>query len=240
MKKEILFRLLKEFWFPAVLAILWTVYSVSQKNEQWTMSSFINVFGPSFFLASWATAQFFRIKKQTLVERNLTGIEDRLASLVSSLEGQTQYLIGHATGGDSVAYFRANHPVGTMLIDFSILNESEYPVFDIHAELVNIDEPTDFENGKYYTRQQFSVPSLYPNKIIMQAYRFDMRNLDLLRVNIFIQTRTKSLVQQFRVAREGQKFFYAHETRCGKEVLEKQIPEDFPGLDTANPENVFK
>lgn len=239
MNREILSRLLKEFWAPLILATAWTAYSIMQKDAGWTLTSVINIFGPSFFLVSWATAQVFRIKKQTLVEKNLSGIEGRLESLLTSLERQTKNLIGYSTGGESVAYFQASHPIQTSLICFDLLNHSEYPVFDIHAELIDLDEPIDPEKGKFWTRHRVSVPSLYPRKIMMQAYRFDMSARDRLRVNLFIQTRTQNLMQQYRIAKVGDRFHYAHKTQCGDKVLEKSIPNDFPGLEGKDPESVF-
>ncbi len=240
MTREILSRLVKEFWVPALAAAIWTGYSIAQVGSGWTLTSVINILAPSFFLVSWATAQVFRIKKQTQVEKNLVGIEDRLASLISSLERQTKDLIGYATGGDSIAYFQATHPVRTPLICFDLLNQSGYPVFDIHAEMIDLDEPIDPEHGKFWTRHRASVPSLYPSKILMEVYRFDMSNRQRLRVNIFIQTRTQNLMQQYRIVRVGEEFHYAHKTQCGGKTLECQIPNDFPGLDPDDPESVFK
>jgi len=178
--------------------------------------------------------------KQAKVEQNLTGIEGRLVSLVSSLEGQTKDLIGYSTGGDSVAYFQATHPVRTKQINLNLINQSDYPVFDIYAEVIDLDEPIDPEKDKFWTRHKVSVPSIYPSNVMVQAYHFDMSSRDLLRLNVFIHTRTKNLIQQFRIAREGERFFYAYKTECEGKVLEQQIQGDFPGLDVANPESVFK
>jgi hypothetical protein len=240
MVREVLRRLAKEFWAPTLVAAVWTAYNIVQKGPGWTITSVINIFGPSFFLVSWATGQVFRIKKQSQLENNLTGIEGRIGSLVTSLERQTKDLIGYATGADSVAYFQPCHPVETLFIFFDLLNQSEYPVFDIHSELVDLDEPIDPEHGKFWTRHPVSLPSLYPKKMQRYVYKFDMSTRERLRVNIFIQTRTKNLMQQFRISRVGEKFYYAHKTQCDGKVLEQQIPVDFPGLDANDPESVFK
>ena len=120
-----------------------------------------------------------------------------------------------------MAYFQTTHPFQTPFICFDLFNRSEYPVFDIHAELIDLDEPIDPENGKFWTRHRVSVPSLYANKILMQSYRFDMSARQRLRVNIFIQTRTHNLVQQYRIAKVGDRFHYAHKTECGGKVLEE-------------------
>src|ERR1039458_8256158 len=98
-------RLLKEFWLPATVAVAWTVYNIGTAGSVWDVKTLINVFGPSFFLASWATGQFFRVQKQAHVEKNLTSIESRVENLVTRLEKHTQDFIGYTTGSDSVAYF---------------------------------------------------------------------------------------------------------------------------------------
>lgn len=66
-----------------------------------------NIFVPSFFLLSWATGQFFRVKKQTHIDANLKGIEGRLEGLVIKIEERTTVLLSSITGGDSFCYFNS-------------------------------------------------------------------------------------------------------------------------------------
>ena len=91
---SLLRRLLKEFWLPALVAGAWTGYSIYTAPTIWGFTTIVNVFGPSFFLASWATGQFFRVRKQAQVESNLLSIEGRLENVVSKLEQQAKDFAG--------------------------------------------------------------------------------------------------------------------------------------------------
>jgi len=232
-------RLLKEFWLPALVASAWTAYNLRTAEAGWDLKTLINVLGPSFFLAAWATGQFFRVQKQANVEQNLTSIENRVESLVTKLEKHTQDFLGYATGSDSVAYFR---PMFTApgIVELGLHNPSAYPVFDVHAELIDLDEPIDPDSGKFWTRHRFSLQSLYPSRIVMGAYRFDLRDRERLRVNVFIQTRTQGLTQQFRIAKTADWFSIAIKTTAGENVIERTVPDDFPGTNSADPDAVFK
>ena len=87
---QVLVRLLKEFSIPALVAIAWTIYNYIHRSDEWALKEIINVFGPSFFLASWAASQWFRIRKQVLIESNFSGIEGRLTESVGKLENHTE------------------------------------------------------------------------------------------------------------------------------------------------------
>ena len=237
---RIAFQILKEFWLPSILAIGWTIYSVYDAGGDWSIASTINIFGPSFFLLSWASGQFFRVRKQARVESNLTDIETRVETLVSNFEAHTKDFYGYTTGGeDSMAFFDPMYTSDNIL-EFGLINTSEYPVFDIQAELIDLGEKIDPENGKFWTRHRYNCASLYPNKIIMGSYRFDISNLDSLKLNIFIQTRNSGGVQQVRFARVDGNRLLAVQKRIGDKLVEQKIPENFPNYDETNPENVFK
>lgn len=81
-------RLLTEFWLPAIVAIAWTGYGANTANPVWELKDYVNVFGPSFFLVSWATGQFFRVKKQTDVEQKLNSLEAKLDFLADCVAPQ--------------------------------------------------------------------------------------------------------------------------------------------------------
>ena len=79
---KILFQLLKEFWLPLILGVAWTFYNVSDKPpESWTAKELINIFGPTFFFASWLVAQWYRVRKQQRVESGLTDIRSDIHGL---------------------------------------------------------------------------------------------------------------------------------------------------------------
>ena len=225
-------RLFREFWFPATVAVAWTVYYICTAGSVWDVKTLINVFGPSFFLASWATEQFFRVQKEAHIEKNLTSIESRG-------EKHTQDFMGYTTGSDSVAYFMPMIK-GPGVLELGLINNSTYPVFDIQAEVIDLDELIDPQKGKFWTRHRFVLGSLYPSKIVMEAYRFDLSNRDRLNINIFIQTRTQGLTQQLRIIKKPDGISIAIKTTAGEKVIECRVPEDFPGFNQADPDAVFK
>ena len=120
---------------------------------------------------------------------------------------------------------------GNDVLELGIHNPSKYPVFDVYAELIDLDEPIDPAAGRFWKRHTFTCQSLYPSKIIMSAYKFDLSSRDRLNANIFIRTRTQGLVQQLRAAKVADTILIALKTSHGNEVLEKKIPDGFPGYD---------
>jgi len=101
-------QIVKEFWLPFLLSVLWVFYNIfGDKIENVhgdKVKNIVNIFGPTFFLLSWLTGQFFRIKKQTKVEDNFLTVESRLQELLSEIERQTTKMIAHISGGDSFCY----------------------------------------------------------------------------------------------------------------------------------------
>ncbi|WP_220396310.1 hypothetical protein [Arenimonas terrae] len=223
---------------PALLAAAWTSFNLYTAPEKWNFKVLVNVFGPSFFLASWATGQFFRVKKQALVEKNLSAIEQRVEGVLSRIEQQARDFAGYTTGTDGFASFEPMiREKG--FIELGLINLSTYPVFDVQAEVIDLDEAIDPDKGKLWTRHLFHAQSLYPSKAIMSAYRFDMRGRQRLRINIFIFTRSGGATQQLRVDNSGDWPLIAVRTMNGDQVVELKVPEAFPGYDPQNPAALF-
>jgi hypothetical protein len=83
---KILLQLLREFWLPLLLGIVWTIYNfVDRPLAQWTAREAINVFGPTFFFLSWLLAQWYRVKKQQRVEDGITEIQRDVRAIHSPL-----------------------------------------------------------------------------------------------------------------------------------------------------------
>jgi hypothetical protein len=235
---EVTRRILREFWLPALIAMAWTGFNVVSARSPWDLRTIVNVFAPSFFLASWATGQFFRVQKQVTLEKNLTGIEVRISKVVERLEKQSEDLLGYAKGGHGWPRFMPVFPADNTF-ELMILNESSYPVFDVQARLIDLDEPVDPTNGKLWTNHWFVLPSLYPNKAVMGAYRMNLSGKQRLRLNVFIQTRSAGLVQEFRIERAGNWYSIASRTKFDGTVVE-HVADDFPGRDPSNLSRVFE
>jgi hypothetical protein len=79
---KIVLQLTKEFWLPMLISIAWTVFNFKQVDlNNLALKDVINVFGPTFFLASWLLSQFFRVKNQQHVRSGLMKIEQGISDL---------------------------------------------------------------------------------------------------------------------------------------------------------------
>ena len=88
-------QILKEFWLPFLAAVGWTVFSLlDQTADKWTLRAAVTSFGPSFFLASWLVAQWYRVRKQQKVEAGLGGIEVRVQQMLVHLDEKTKDIVG--------------------------------------------------------------------------------------------------------------------------------------------------
>ncbi|NHM07507.1 hypothetical protein G4D82_09770 [Flavobacterium sp. CYK-4] len=87
---KIVKQLLKEFWLPLTVAIIWTIINIcnATKPQKWT--DYINVAMPTFFFVSWMTGQYFRVRKQEQVSTSLSKIEGRVESVLSDISNQTK------------------------------------------------------------------------------------------------------------------------------------------------------
>lgn len=158
--------------------------------------------------------------------------------MLEKLEKHTRDFIGYTTGADSVAYFT---PMFTQpeTVELGLINNSSYPVFDVQVRLIDLDEPIDPENGKFWTNHMFHLASLFPSRIVMGAYRFDIRGRERLRLNIFISTRGLESKQQIRIVRVKGEIQIASRTRAGELVVEQRVPDGFPGWNPENPDELF-
>ena len=112
-------------------------------------------------------------------------------------------------------------------------------MFDVQVRLIDLDEPIDPENGKLWTDHMFHLASLFPSRIVMGAYRFDIRDRERLRLNIFINTRGQGSMQQIRIARVNGAIQIATRTRAGERIVEQIVPDGFPRWNPENPNELF-
>jgi hypothetical protein len=232
-------QLIKEFWPQTLLSVLWGLYKVYITTETDNkISVFVTNFSGALFLLSWMFGQVIRINKQQKIEDEFGQVKTELKKLLDQIEKQTQDLIGYATGGDSVAYFQPSFFKPTELT-LDVINISKYPVFDFSGEWIDIDESINPEIGKLWTRHNFMLGEIYPNKIAMGVLKFDLTNKDRLRINIFSRTRNGGISQTFRIIKVGGQFKVAYKT-TSENFNEVRIPDDFPDYDPKTPEKVFQ
>jgi Methyltransferase domain len=89
-RMPIFVRLFKEFWLATAIACLWTFLSSKNFSAAWTYKDYVNTFGASFFVLSYFSAQFFRVKKQTDVEFKLSRLEANLIIVLDHVKPQNR------------------------------------------------------------------------------------------------------------------------------------------------------
>ena len=127
-------QILRGFWLPLVAASAWTSYVLW--SSQISVKTVLTAFGPAFFLASWMTGQFFRVRKQEHVQGGLKSLESRLENLVVQLEVQAKEITGHTTGGDSYCFVSVG--VQGDQSSWSVVNTGKYPMYNIAVRIVDL------------------------------------------------------------------------------------------------------
>ncbi|MDI1277134.1 hypothetical protein [Methylobacter sp.] len=128
-------QLLKEFLLPLAVALAWTTYSIYElPRGEWSIRSFVNVFGPSFFFANWVAAQWYRVRKQQKVEAGLTGIEASVNRTLQAIEEKTADLVDHITGGESVCYLIGPQPVGDIWTQLVLVHVGKHPLYEASSQ----------------------------------------------------------------------------------------------------------
>jgi hypothetical protein len=123
---------------PLLIAIGWTAYSLVAAPEKRNVVDAISVFGGSFFLACWAFAQWFRVKKQQAVESGLGGIVKKQEGLVAALTEATERLEGHASGGKSVGWLMLVNPREGFIRGITAHVKGDYPLIDANASVLDL------------------------------------------------------------------------------------------------------
>jgi hypothetical protein len=237
MTRRLVYQIVREFWIQTVFAILWATYRSWHVTGE-IIPVFIANFGGAFFLTSWAFGQYMRIRKQQQVEDEFQNVKSGLQRLLDSLEQQTRYLIGHTTGGDSIGYFKPAVYAGSTIVVFPFFNVSEYPVFDVFAEWIDIDEPIDPPRGKLWTRNKIAIGTIHSKKVALNVFGIDMAQREHFRINVFIQTRNRNIQQQIRIEKVNGQIKIAVKTDS-ENFSETNIPSDFPNYDQTQRDKVF-
>jgi len=227
-------RLIKEFWVPAIAAATWTIYSLATRNDAWDVKIVINIFGPSFFLLSWATGQFFRVKKQTHVDANLKGIEARLEGLVTSIEEKTADLLSHITGGESFCYFQ----FGKLNADANqrqivAIHQGSHPLHEVSARIFDLNRYNKLRKaGNANAFETCNTHLVIGNLIPGHAALLQSINLgteDIFYANVFFTARNGDFTQLIRMKKSNGQWFSATRVKREDRLLFEKVEEGFPG-----------
>jgi hypothetical protein len=72
----ILCQLVKEFWLPTVIGLLWAFYRGGD------LATSIANFGSALFLSWWFLGQIFRVSRQQAQDKKLDAVQASLTTLV--------------------------------------------------------------------------------------------------------------------------------------------------------------
>jgi len=232
---KIVKKIATEFWLPLTLSILWVLYNVygGIETETWDLSKTVNVFGPTFFLLSWLTGQFYRIKKQTKVEDNFGTIESRLNELLDKVETKTEEMVSQISGGKSFPWFQIGmidhtNDVGVLMA----LNEGNHPLYDVTARIVDLEKFRKLKNNITLATLKIidvnvDLGNMIPSHSRMYQ-KWDLRNSTEFSYNIFSSARNGNFVQQLRLIKINGKWVSATKVLKDNVELHLLIDESFP------------
>ncbi|WP_460929312.1 hypothetical protein [Pseudomonas sp. MC6] len=222
--KKTLHQLVREFWIPFIAASGWTIYSVW--GEDVTVKSVLANFGPSFFLASWMTGQFFRVRKQASVESTLTNVENRLENLVAELEAKSSHMINHVTGGDSFCFLL---PFRTMANNASWLamNSGEYSLYQVNVRIIDLEAMVvtpQFQPGEDSGYSQRIEIGDMPRDFKTMIEGADLGETGDRSFNISIDARNGRIYQEVRFKRVKGMLSVAYRVMRNDTILKEVVP----------------
>lgn len=245
--RDVFRQLVREMGFPFLLSVGWTVYSLMASPEKRNVVDAITVFGGSFFLACWAFAQWFRVRKQQAVESGLGGIVKRQEALVAALTEATERLEGHASGGKSVGWLMLVNPHEGAIRGITAHVEGSYPLIDAHASVLDLSKArlgadevqrsgdiNDF--FKYHVR--FNCGTLQPNLATIQNQIVPCdSNRPLIRFRVDWTARNGRWIQYVELKRNGQRYdFYTAVQRGEDWVFENPQRDSIPKRHDGTPD----
>lgn len=203
---SIITQAVKEFWLAFLVASGWTAYTYITVSN--TIADTVETFVSSFFLAAWATGQFFRIRKQEKVENSFSFLENKLSTFVSVLEERTAEITNQISGGDSYPVFSIASLDNTN--DAGILMCSHYgrhPLYDVSARICDINKfnaMTGSINITNFTNADTNVTfgTMIPNHCVMLG-AWKIESPTVQKYNIFTTARNGSFTQVLRFVKLG-------------------------------------
>jgi hypothetical protein len=223
-------RLLKEFWLPAVIALVWTgINLIGYSKVDWSVVRVINIFAPTFFLVSWLTAQYFRISRQAKVEDDLESIRSKIGGLLDEFQTKTQNILGQITGGDSFCYLMIG--AGQSPVLATIVHKGDHPLYDVVARIVDLEAYHKIDaNLTFQIIQKTDIYRTYGT--LIPGYckvegEWNLGDGDCRSFNIFWTARNGGFTQRLRLRRVENKWYHATVVHRGKVIFE-QIQEGFP------------
>lgn len=224
-------QIAKEFTVPLIFSILWVLYNIygSDVTKVWSTQSVVNVFGPTFFLLSWLTSQFFRVKKQAKVENSFSIMEGRFEELLDKADK----MVSHISGGDSYLSLQIDIQNTTNLGVLVAVHHGEHPLYDVSArvtdlqKLKQLQEPMTYENMNN-AATNIKIGNMSPSQVILlQDWQLDSEHEKSY--NISLLARNGSFRQLLRMKKvEGVWVSASKVLNVESETIYEKIDERFP------------
>lgn len=234
-------QFLKEFWIPATLAILLSLYNYLYGEAQ--NKKFIEIFksfGTAFFLFSWFGGHILRIIKQRKTETSLENLLNRLELVSSNLENVNLDIRGYSTGGESLCYLQIIKNDDAKKDIFALMHVGKYPLYSITMVLENLNDPIHKDILK---RPRFKAGDLSPGivKLLKDDDDIDSKNDE--EDNFILENNTENYIkyivhfycrkghfeQDIRIIKFEGKWFNATQVRNNhQEIIFTKIDDDFP------------
>lgn len=223
--KKIINQLIKEFWIPLLISIIWTLINIylifddNEANLKTNAINYVNIFGPTFFLVSWLTGQIFRVKKQMNVEHNLNKVENKLISITEQLENKTNQLINFTTGGDSYFYYKVTNNIPDKeSFYFTIEGQyvGEYPLCNVRILFLMQDV-----KANNFSLEERNINSNTISRINRQI-KFDFSSNNYYTTSIVFHASNQSWIQLIRVFKIKEKIHVSSETHINDTVRNKE------------------
>jgi len=204
------------------------------QNKLWGIKEVINIFGPSFFLASWITGQFFRVRKQVKVENSLAAMENRLNDLLTTLEIKTTDLINHISGGASFPWLQfgmleADTGNGTLMV----VHQGEHPLYDVVARMVDLNkfnlikDKLNFNNFRQ-ADTTIEVGNMISGHVSMLG-PWKVEGINRQNYNVFFTARNGRFTQVIRMVKINSEWEIATKVIDGNEqTILEQVSAYFP------------
>lgn len=228
-------QLFKEFILPLIVAISWTAYNVIEANRtNIELRDVINIFGPSFFLASWLISQWFRVTKQQRVESGLKGIEADIKKQVDSLEEKSTELVNYITGGDSACYMCGPDVDHNNWSPLLVRHLGKHPLYNVKIRVVDIDIPQNTANETISmdddSGREFRdlLGDLVPNHSLILKQHIPLGSGNSRRFNIFFSARNGSFKQILRLKRVNGVWRHALMVTRDNELIHEDISAEYP------------
>ena len=216
----VLKQILREFSVPFIISIAWMVLNLWRSHDPWSLINAMNIFGPTFFLVSWATGQFFRIRKQLGVESHLSRLKSDLEVVARDIRSQTQELSSYATGGDGFIYFLPQMfmPHGFVVMS---LTQGGYPLYNVHA--------TARVLGSSHSEMDIPIGDTKAGVSKVHFLPVDLSQSDEFKLRLWITARNGAQWQDVWLRKLSDQWTFAIRVRTDRNVVRyQQIDPDFP------------